>query len=137
MVFIKNVWMTNRIDVSFIHAEMVTLSISKENIEYTLCAIYRPPNMNASAFLDELYTFFHKYMNEKHFIIAGDLNIDIMKETKSITADYLNLLAEFGLVSTINECTREEHLGPNITKSCIDHIIIRLQKQQYVSGVIK
>lgn len=50
---------------------------------------------------------------------------------------HLNLIAEYGLVNVINECTREEYLGSKITKSCIDYIVIRLRKQCYTGSVIR
>lgn len=104
---------------------------------YTICVIYRPPNANPHKYIEELQALLNKYINEKHLVLVGDINIDITQESQRTVSDYLNLLAEHGLYNVIKDYTREEYSGSKISKSCIDHIILRLSNQRHTSGVIK
>lgn len=135
-IYVKDAWICSRIDVNFQNAEVIALSINKREETYILCGIYRPPSKDTNMFLKELSPFLQQHMNEKQLLLVGDLNIDILQEARSAVADYLNLLAEYGLMNVINAYTREEHLGCRITKTCIDHIVLRLAKQSYRSGVV-
>ncbi|VVC89891.1 unnamed protein product [Leptidea sinapis] len=55
----------------------------------------------------------------------GDMNIDIQK-LDPIIKQYLNTLSDLGFSCGIsNNCTSIEKLDNNITKSCIDHVLIR------------
>lgn len=137
LVFVKDSWLSYSIDVKFDNAELLNLSISKVDTTYTLCIIYRPPNLNTHKYIEELQLLLNKYMNDKHLILVGDINIDIFQESQRTVTDYLNLLAEHGLYNAINDYTREEFLGSKISKSCIDHIVLRLTNQRYTSGVVK
>lgn len=136
-VFVKENWLLGSTELNFEYAEALLISISKKNVTYTICAIYRPPNMNVNLFLVEMKQMLNRQMNEKNLIIIGDINIDVMQESKIAVMDYLNLLSEFGLSVVIGDYTREEYLRDQITRSCIDHIITRRTEQRHQSGVIR
>jgi len=57
--------------------------------------------------------------HNKHYIIAGDLNINIMDA--NLSNDYLHIMASNNFISCINNFTRVT----NTTKSCIDHIFTK------------
>lgn len=137
LVFIKGSWMSDQLAVSCNHAEVLVLRVSNRELSFVICAVYRPPSAHIPFFLDELTEIFKQFNNNKYLVVAGDLNIDVMNAAKYGVSDYLNLLAGFGLENIITDYTREEYLGSRITKSCIDHIIVRGGDLKMLSGVIR
>lgn len=137
LVFIKHAWISDQLAVSCKHAEVLVLCVSNRELSFVICAVYRPPSANIPCFLDELTEIFKQFNNNKYLVVAGDLNIDVMNAAKHGVSDYLNLLAGFGLENIITDYTREEYLGSRITKSCIDHIIVRGGDLKTFSGVIR
>lgn len=136
MIFVKDKWRVDKIESSFQHAEVMTLCIYNQEYTFTVGAVYRPPNANVNQFLLELKTFLNKFNNNNYFILAGDFNIDVRTAARSATAEYLNLLSGFGLENLIKDYTREEYLGNKLTKTCIDHIIVRINNLKKIAGVI-
>jgi len=57
--------------------------------------------------------------HNKRFIIARDLNINIMDE--NLSNDYINIMASNNFISCINNFMRVT----NTTKSCIYHILTK------------
>lgn len=53
--------------------------------------------------------------------MVGDLNIDLLKSSKTIVCDYLDILANYFIESVIQTATREEYLSDTLVTSCIDH----------------
>lgn len=136
-MFVSDAWCSDNLDVSFQHAETLVVRIYKINISYVIFALYRPPSSNVQLFCDEFSEALKKYDNNEHLVIAGDFNIDVLDEARPGVSRYLDTLASFGLENTINNYTREEYYGTKLTKSCIDHIIIRISNLHSLSGVIK
>lgn len=136
LIFLKDCWLADRMDVQFNYAEVVVLSIHKNSDSYILVAMYRPPSTNLHMLYDEMTSFFNSFGNDL-LILTGDMNIDISDQKKHGVRDYLDLLSAYGLENQITSFTREEYLGNKLTKSCLDHIVVRLSNQIHVSGVIK
>lgn len=90
-------------------------TIKFKNKNFVINAIYRFPASNIPSFNKNLQNFLEKNYNDSNdfCILVGDLNIDIL-EVNEHAIEYLNVLNEFGYVSTINEPTR--------MKSCLDNI---------------
>lgn len=86
---------------------------------WIVAAVYRT-NVDIHLFFEKMNTLLTICFKEgKPFIIAGDFNIDLKQCTKD-TLDFVELVASFNAIFTIDEPTR-------ITtkkKSCIDNIII-------------
>lgn len=111
--------------------------VSNERVSFILCAISRSPlriYMFSGWMFFELLNTFH---TNKYFIIAGDLNTDIIKIPNCGVWDYLNLLVGYWLEQLINDYTMEEYLGNSITQSCIYHILVRRANLKLVSVVIR
>lgn len=90
-----------------------------------LLAGYRPPSENAPLFLAELEQVLKQFRSMGQFRLVGDFNIDTLKPVKFIVCDYLNLLSEYGIESTISLPTRKELLSGKLVVPFIDHINVR------------
>lgn len=136
-VFIKDKWLVSKLDISFSHAEMISLKIENSNFIIFMLACYRPPSQSVRSFLEELKK---KTLNEVHnrglFCLVGDINIDVAKQDRSDVCDYLNILANEGIESTIKAPTREEIISGKLVTSCIDHICVRAENTVTMSSVI-
>lgn len=135
-VFIKDSWSTSKVDVSFMYSESLILKIS--NAIHTVCllALYRPPSFSCTNFIAELKRNLERLSNETHLCLVGDINIDTLSPSKSIVCDYLSVLCETGITSTIQGPTREEVLNNNLVSACLDHINIRTSDSTVHSAVI-
>lgn len=135
-VYIKEKWSVSSLNISFLHAEVLALSIQSAVYSITLLAIYRPPSNSTARFLDELRDLLNSLDSTLQLCLIGDFNIDILNPSKSITSDYLNILAHFGIECCIQSPTREELRGSNLASSCIDHINLRVNDGEIRSVVI-
>lgn len=104
-----------------------------EAFEFTVLAIYRPPDLNKVIFLEELENEF-KICNVNQAIIIGDINVDIMKDTEATVQKYETLMATNGFMKCISDYTRVEIRLESIVKSCVDHAYVR--SKQETSGAI-
>jgi len=111
------------------------IEINKKQVIDVL-AIYRPPEKSKTDFLEELelYVKNNKYVNS---VIVGDMNIDILSEDDMIAQKYLNVLAINGYKEVIDMITREERRGERTSKSCIDHIFVKTNLENFFGSVIK
>lgn len=127
MVMVNKKWnIKNSKKITFSRAEAVQIDIENEKEQIQILAVYRAPQGNIAEFIDDIDNWI-KVENSKNLIITGDINIDITKQS-NLVDKYLNCLAEHGLQSMIKDITREEILGLQLTRSCIDHICIRSKK---------
>lgn len=124
-VFIKEPWSATQTEVLFQHSECLTLKISNSNRTVCLLALYRPPSSSCTNFLKELKENLGEFSNETNLCLVGDMNIDTTKISNSLVCEYLSILAENGITSTIASPTREEVLNGNLVSSCLDHIDVR------------
>lgn len=60
LTFVRDDWVSERVETTFITAEVVTVSIYRQNESFTVCAVYRPPTNSIVPFCDELSTFLKK-----------------------------------------------------------------------------
>lgn len=97
---------------------------TRYNFHISLCAVYRPPDLNKAVFISELSRVISKSQPKSSLVLLGDMNIDL-KCNLPIVAQYLDSLCELGLERGISQYTRVESKGDIITKSCIDHIFVR------------
>ncbi|CAH1109063.1 unnamed protein product [Psylliodes chrysocephalus] len=86
-----------------------------------ILANYRPHVVNVTDFINSLGQYLQNTHLEETEIIVGDINIDILTSSEE-SNDYLNILYEFGFISTINKFIRIE----KNSKTCLDHLFIKL-----------
>jgi len=90
------------------------------NVLFHLLCIYRSPNDNIDIFVNNLESFLSGLSKKNVYnVICGDINIDIMKNSK-ISNEYLNIMAFNGFIPCINNYTRVT----SYFQTCIDHIFI-------------
>ena len=98
---------------SSIEANVIKLEQHKAK-SVNICCIYRPPSSKA-AWFDEFNTFFEKLVHLKgHLILAGDFNIDLLKDDTFVS----NIYADFELQQVVHKPTRVT----NKTSTLIDHM---------------
>lgn len=127
-----------RLDINITSAELLPLKISNDQKSITILTCYRPPDQNVNSFNQELDTILNstKLKTQKNIMIIGDINICYLKESYG-WSEYLNVLYGNGLINTILDYTRVEIRSNTITKSCIDHINLKLPNHRYNSFVIQ
>ena len=94
---------------------------SNKNTYITAC-IYRHPNGNIMTFIESLKKQLEKVDNISTCIIAGDINIDLLKIENVNVNRYMDLLLELNFIPCITIPTRLTETSATI----IDHINIRL-----------
>lgn len=126
------------IETSMTSAETLCVNLKAKDSNFVILACYRPPDKNVNTFNNELDKVLDKepLKSEKNMIIIGDINICYLKKTYG-TENYLSVLYSKGITNTIKDYTREETRKNAITRSCIDHINIRLPNYDYNSYVIQ
>ena len=116
-----------------IHGTIVT----KNNIHFTLLAIYRPPNCSKTRFVDELDNYLlQESRSVRNSIIIGDVNINLLDSNDSCVEAYENCIAGNGYRKCINKVTREEFRGSSLTGSCIDHLFVKGKYTNHTAAVI-
>lgn len=88
-VFVSSKFDTSPVDVTFVHAESLSIKIHSENHDFLLLAVYRPPCNSAARFLLELGDVLKRWSSVDQVFLAGDLNINILCPTKANVSDYL------------------------------------------------
>lgn len=112
--------------ISFLPAEVLALTIHSAVCAIALLAIDRPPSNSTARFLDKLRDVLRFLNSALQPCLRGDFNIDILKLSKSVITDYLNMLAHLGIECCIQSPRREELRGSNLVSSCIKHINVRV-----------
>lgn len=135
-IFVKDSWEALKLNFTFNHAECLALNIFNSRYSLTVVACYRPPSERVSLFLEELRASLTGLQATEHICLLGDFNIDTLNPTKAVVCDYLNILAEFGLVNSIQAPTREEHFNGSFVTSCLDHINVRAHGVSVKSAVV-
>lgn len=88
------------------------------SLKCSIICLYRVPHSNLVTFFNKLELLLYTLTkNNKLVIIAGDINIDILKNTE-VTIKYKDILLNYNFKLHINLPTRQ--------KSCIDHILSNL-----------
>lgn len=136
-MFINDSYLTNQLNIIITQAEVLVVEVSNPTVSFTVCAVYRPPDLNVGSFIFEFSDMLSNLNVCKALILAGDFNIDVRNSSKSGVNDYLDMLAGFGIENLITDYTREEHLGNKITKTCIDHVLVRVDCMYIVAGVVR
>ena len=102
------------------------LKLKSKNNSYIAGSIYRHPNGNTSHFIDSLEIQLNKIDKKSTCIIAGDINIDLIKQQNKNVNLYLETLLEHNFQPFICIPTRITDNSATI----IDHINVRIPKHQ-------
>lgn len=116
--------------------ESILVLTTIQNEDYKMLALYRPPtSANTRPFCKELSELINLQEKPNNLIIAGDFNIDILKNNCYVT-EYLDLISSKGLkICNEYEFTRID--DSKKSKTNIDHILIRSRKEsKQISSII-
>lgn len=118
IVYVKDVWGCSVLEPNLSDANCLSISLTNN---FTLLAIYRSPSVsNLARFNDSLNTLLDEIIknDNQNIIVAGDININIINDKNDAQInEYICLVAEHGLISSITLPTRDE--------KCLDHILIK------------
>ena len=98
------------------------LKLTNNKKTYIVASIYRHPNGNIEHFANSLDRQLHKIDKKPTCILAGDINIDLVKTQNNNVNKYNEKLLEFNFTPCINIPTRLTEISATI----IDHINIRV-----------
>lgn len=98
-------------------SDMLKVTLTMNNKKVVFFCFYRLHGESAYEFMEDLENYLRPQRNSPNVVIVGDMNIDIM-ENSAVVRNYKSLLAEYGLMSYVNQPTR---ITPT-KQSCLDHI---------------
>ena len=103
------------------------------NNKITLGSIYRHPTYDIDNFKNKLLHNIEILNNKRsNYIIAGDMNIDWLKNSKQIKS-YKNEILSQGVLQTV---TTPTHLSENNKSSIIDHIYTNMPENKILTKCI-
>ena len=100
-------------------------------ISYTLGGIYRHPSGNVSHFVSSLETTLTKLDDRKNAILAGDMNIDLIKYTNESVTSYLSTMMSYRYLPYVTLPTRITQFST----TSIDHIFMKKKRKYLVHCV--
>ena len=101
--------------------------------EFVIGSIHRHPSSKVRPFIDCLSDSLSTLNDaKKNFFILGDINIDISSKTIfCMNNNYLNMLAEHGVITLINKPTKIA----STSATTIDHILKNVLQYQLFPGI--
>ena len=122
----KNESLKNNCTCNNCKIENKWLRLKSNNNTYVVASVYRHPNGNTNHFTEALQKLLNTLDKNSTCIIAGDINIDLMKQDNSNANLYLETLMEHNFLPYICIPTR---ITDN-SATLIDHINVRLPVNQ-------
>uniref|UniRef100_A0A8D8V7N4 Endonuclease/exonuclease/phosphatase domain-containing protein n=1 Tax=Cacopsylla melanoneura TaxID=428564 RepID=A0A8D8V7N4_9HEMI len=106
----------------------INFKINNDKIK--IIAFYRTHDSNKNIFIEELDDFLSQLNRADHYLIIGDINIDILDENDQHSLNYLNIIHSHNFLPCINQPTRVQinETRSTITQTCIDHILFKSTK---------
>ena len=101
------------------------------NVPRIVGGIYRHPNGNVSHFISDLEAVLNHIDNDKTAVLAGDLNIDIIKFSNEDVVSYVTTLMFYGYLPYMTLPSRIT----DFSMTCIDHIFVRLTHREKVLNI--
>ena len=99
--------------------------LNRIEYEHYIVAVYRPRHVADENFLHSLQNILSSNLLEnKIIILAGDMNIDLLKLNDNYVNQYLCMLKSLNFVQVINKATRFPSGTSSYNPSCLDHIFI-------------
>ena len=112
--------------------ESLLVDFTHRGTPYTLCALYRHPNGNTDHFTGDLERLVAKFDKKRHWILLGDININVLHYDLDDVQKYLTTLLSFQFCPGIILPTRiTSH-----SKTCIDHIFIKSDGNTHLTPCI-
>jgi hypothetical protein len=124
IVYVKNDINHSAHIISIENFKFARINAKLGNTTFGLTALYRLPSLDPDDFLGQLQIYIPQYCTKAIEVIAGDMNIDILRNkslSSEVTRSYLNIMSVNGFISCINNSTR----SVADSESCIDHIFLR------------
>lgn len=121
---------------SFLSYELLSGFIHTKTDNIHIYIIYRPPKTKQTVFLQELDQLLRHAPERERAILMGDINIDLMERSNTIVNTYEDLLSNYGYERYIYGYTREEFRNGILSQSCLDHIFVKNEKCEVLSGII-
>jgi exonuclease III len=90
------------------------VGIKVKDLNFTAFSIYKPPNVNADNFYEELVDVTTLFSDNTTLIIAGDTNMNLMSKSKKRKVDEYCL--EMNVKNHVDKATHKD--------ACIDHIMV-------------
>lgn len=116
----------NKCDCTNCIIENKWLKLKTTKNSYTIGSIYRHPGGNSTHFTKSLDTLLKKTDNKSTLILAGDVNINLLKQENKDVDIYLETLMEHNILPYICIPTRITDSSATI----IDHINVRVPSKQ-------
>lgn len=116
-----------KLNVSFKQAEVVAFRLSTPLLPLILLSIYWPSCCNGRSLLAEHDSAFSSPSNEERVSVVRDINNNILRHTKAIVADFLDVVCKWGQDTKIRKATKINFYLASFLVSGIDHLNIRAQ----------
>lgn len=130
-IIISDNLQVHRPDVCSVIEQCNTLNVAScfiklHHLQVAIVSVYRPPSTNPQMGLEDLqYIFTHLSSMTSHFVLAGDLNIDLL-QTSSVKYQYSDLLVDFHLVQRITQPSRYSSASATLINHVISKYFIHL-----------
>ena len=113
-------------------SESLFIEFHYKGSAYNVCGVYRHPNGKVPHFITDLETVLNKIDNGKTTVLAGDINIDIIKFSNEDVVSYMTTLMSYRFLPYVTLPSRIT----NLSMTCIDHIFIRLSHKDKAVNMI-
>ena len=112
--------------------ETLVVNFTHCGIQYSLCGIYRHPNGNVNHFAADLERMIQIFDRKGFWIIAEDVNIDLIGIENKEVQNYLTTLMSYKPIPTITLPTRiTSH-----SQICSDHIFLKCDANTYITPCV-
>ena len=112
--------------------ESLFIEFCYEGTTYIVGGIYRHPNGNVSHFISDLEAVLNQIDNDKTTVLAGDMNIDIIKFSNEDVVSYVTTVMSYGYLPYITFPSRIT----DFSMTCIDYIFVRLNRKEKVLNIL-
>ena len=110
--------------------------LDNKDDEHYIVGVYRPRHDNDENFINTLHQILSsEVLRNKTIILAGDMNIDLLKPNENYVNEYLCMLNSLHFTPIINKATRFPNgINSSYNPSSLDHIFIN-KIVQYVGPI--
>ena len=101
--------------------ESLFIEFMHNGILFTVGGIYRHPGGNITHFVSSLETILTKLDDRKNVLLAGDMNIDLIKHTNENVISYMSTMMSYRYLPYVMLPARITQFST----TCIDHIFVK------------
>ena len=124
--------MINSCNCTKCKTESLFIEFHYKGSAYNVGGVYRHPNGKVPHFITDLETVLNKTDSGKTTVLAGDMNIDIIKLSNEDVVSYMTTLMSYRFLPYVTLPSRIT----NFSMTCIDHIFIRLSHKDKAVNMI-